>query len=402
MVLSVAANVATDAANNQNTASTTQTVTVFVVQKQVVDTDPPGVSISVPDAAQNSAFDATITFTEAVSGFEQTELTLSGTATASITAWAANSDNTVYTATITPTTSGTVVLNIAASVATDAANNPNTIATAQTVTVDLDAPAVSIGGPGNVQNGAFSVLITFTEAVSGFLQSEVSFTSNTAEASITAWDVSADETTYTATITPTTNGTVAIGIPASVAVDGAGNPNTASNTHSVTVMLIFQAVQVGPFAPSAMGDIAGLLDRAVLESLDPEMIAAQLSSLRSKSDGSLKYQRAIALLESMLAALRPVETLLLANYPNPFNPETWIPYHLSNPSEVVITIYDARGTIVRRLELGHQREGYYTSRSRAAYWDGRNHTGERVASGIYFYQLQADNMSLLRKMVILQ
>ena len=98
----------------------------------------------------------------------------------------------------------------------------------------------------------------------------------------------------------------------------------------------------------------------------------------------------------------PSETVLSANYPNPFNPETWIPYQLSNTSDVKITIYDMRGTVVRRLDLGHQRAGYYTSRSRAAYWDGRNNRGERVASGIYFYQLQADHISLLRKMVILQ
>ena len=96
------------------------------------------------------------------------------------------------------------------------------------------------------------------------------------------------------------------------------------------------------------------------------------------------------------------QTRLLANYPNPFNPETWIPYHLANPSNVQITIYDTRGSVVRQLDLGHQREGYYTSRSRAAYWDGRNAVGERVASGIYFYQFQADNVSLLKKMVILK
>ena len=96
------------------------------------------------------------------------------------------------------------------------------------------------------------------------------------------------------------------------------------------------------------------------------------------------------------------QTQLLANYPNPFNPETWIPYHLANPSEVAITIYDMRGTIVRQLNLGHQREGYYTSRSRAAYWDGRNAVGEHVASGIYFYQLQADGLSYSRRMVIVK
>ena len=98
----------------------------------------------------------------------------------------------------------------------------------------------------------------------------------------------------------------------------------------------------------------------------------------------------------------PDETTLSANYPNPFNPETWIPYQLANPSDVVIHIYDARGQIVRRLELGHQPAGYYTRRSRAAYWDGRNDLGERVASGFYFYQLRAGNLSVLRKMVILK
>ena len=104
----------------------------------------------------------------------------------------------------------------------------------------------------------------------------------------------------------------------------------------------------------------------------------------------------------MLSAIRPEETQLLPNYPNPFNPETWIPYHLANAGDVVITIYDMRGTVVRRLDLGHQREGYYASQSRAVYWDGRNDMGESVTSGMYFYQLQADNISLLRKMVILK
>ena len=95
-------------------------------------------------------------------------------------------------------------------------------------------------------------------------------------------------------------------------------------------------------------------------------------------------------------------TRLLANYPNPFNPETWIPYQLAKASNVKITIYDARGVVVRRIELGHQPPGTYTSQSRAAYWDGRNSQGERVANGIYFYQLQADNISSLGKMLILK
>ena len=100
--------------------------------------------------------------------------------------------------------------------------------------------------------------------------------------------------------------------------------------------------------------------------------------------------------------IRPTTTASHPNYPNPFNPETWIPYQLARGSDVLVHIYDGRGRVVRRLELGHQRAGYYTNRSRAAHWDGRNAFGEPVASGIYFYQLQADNVSFFRKMVILK
>ena len=113
-------------------------------------------------------------------------------------------------------------------------------------------------------------------------------------------------------------------------------------------------------------------------------------------------QRGILFLEQLLAALIPKETALLPNYPNPFNPETWIPYRLSHASDVDITIYDTRGMVVRRLDLGHQMAGYYTDRTKAAYWNGRNEYGELVASGIYFYQLRAGDYTALRQMVILK
>jgi hypothetical protein len=98
----------------------------------------------------------------------------------------------------------------------------------------------------------------------------------------------------------------------------------------------------------------------------------------------------------------PVSTELLPNFPNPFNPETWIPYQLAKPSDVSITIYDIRGSVVRELDLGQKTAGYYTDRSRAAHWDGRNKLGERVANGVYFYQLKAGDYSYLRKMLILK
>ena len=99
-------------------------------------------------------------------------------------------------------------------------------------------------------------------------------------------------------------------------------------------------------------------------------------------------------------ALIPVETALLPNYPNPFNPETWIPYQLEKPSEVSLTIYDMKGQAVRTLEVGHQPAGAYRSRSRAAYWDGRNEMGETVANGVYFCTLSAGDFTATRKMLV--
>ncbi len=110
--------------------------------------------------------------------------------------------------------------------------------------------------------------------------------------------------------------------------------------------------------------------------------------------------RGIRFLEQLLLALIPKETALLPNYPNPFNPETWIPYQLTQPAEVTLTIYDINGHNVRRLDLGHQRAGIYHSRARAAHWDGRNAVGESVASGVYFYTFTAGEFTATRKLLI--
>ncbi len=664
VTLSVAANVATDAASNNNTASETQTVTI--------DMTSPGVSLSVPADAQNSAFDVTITFTEAVSDFEQSDLTLSGTATTSITAWA-TTDDTTYTATLTPTTGGDVVLSVAANVATDAASNNNTASETQTVTVDMTSPGVSLSVPADAQNSAFEATITFTEAVSDFEQSDLTL-SGTATASITAWTTT-DDPIFTATITPTASGTLTLSIAAGAVTDTAGNTNVLSTAQVSITMNVpddteaslpvfvsvcdrtpqvrdaivaavpnvsdcakvtaahlaeiraldlqsknITALKVGDFnglttleslklrinnLSSLSSDIFEglaaleylLLDRNDLSSLPDDIFEGLTSllvldlssndlssvpddifegltslwtielrnndlssvpagvfegltslntlnlrnndlssvpagifegltslltinlrnndlssvpagifegltslsildlrdntvdpipltvSLKQIEEGQFKataptgapFNMALSIsvvngsitggtdsitipvgkIESETftvtrtpgttgavlvdiktlplplisgyefvkstdlpltvidalgnAAPRripvdavPSETVLSANYPNPFNPETWIPYQLSNTSDVKITIYDVRGRVVRALDLGHQRAGYYTRRSRAAYWDGKNHRGERVASGIYFYRLETDHTSFLRKMLILK
>ena len=96
----------------------------------------------------------------------------------------------------------------------------------------------------------------------------------------------------------------------------------------------------------------------------------------------------------------PATTTVLPNYPNPFNPETWIPYHLTEPAKVTLTIYSVEGRVVRHLELGHRRTGFYRSKNRAAYWDGRNEIGQCVASGVYFYTLIADDFSATGKLLL--
>ena len=140
-----------------------------------------------------------------------------------------------------------------------------------------------------------------------------------------------------------------------------------------------------------------------------KMSAAQIDSLQEQidlliamNDRSPAALRTLIYLQQLLVTARPEKTQLLANYPNPFNPETWIPYELATDTNVRLTIYNTQGVVIRSLQLGHQSAGYYTGRDRAAYWDGRNALGEQVASGLYFYQLETDEMSLMRKMVILK
>ena len=137
-----------------------------------------------------------------------------------------------------------------------------------------------------------------------------------------------------------------------------------------------------------------------IQGLAPAMIQTWIEQAQVEDDGSITFQQGIAYLQSLLALLIPGETALLPNYPNPFNPETWIPYQLAEPAEVTLRIYAVNGELVRTLALGHTPEGIYQSRSCAAYWDGKNDVGESVASGIYFYALTAGDFTATRKLLI--
>ncbi len=141
-------------------------------------------------------------------------------------------------------------------------------------------------------------------------------------------------------------------------------------------------------------------------SLSPALVENWIELAWDVYDGSVEFQVGITNLENLLLLLRSdrptMKTELFANYPNPFNPETWIPYQLSTPNEVVLTIHSVTGSRVRTLSLGHQTKGVYKSRNRAAHWDGKNESGETVGSGIYYYTLTAGKFTATRKMVILK
>ena len=154
---------------------------------------------------------------------------------------------------------------------------------------------------------------------------------------------------------------------------------------------------------AAFGDDAAAapaLHPSDLEGLTAAEIQDILTQARQMTLTYPAYLQGVAVLEQLLDLLLPKETALLSNYPNPFNPETWIPYQLAEPTDVTLHIYSVNGALVRTLELGHQIAGTYHSKNRAAYWDGRNEHGESVASGMYFYTLTAGNFTATRKMLI--
>ena len=152
-----------------------------------------------------------------------------------------------------------------------------------------------------------------------------------------------------------------------------GDVNEDGVVNVFDLVFVAGAIGGGGAAPSAYS-----LELSIISAAD---VAKWLALAQSLGAGDANFQRGIRFLEGLLAALTPKETTLLPNYPNPFNPETWIPYRLAREAEVKITIYDTKGTLVHRLALGNQAAGYYAERGKAAYWDGRNEDGETVASG---------------------
>ena len=213
--------------------------------------------------------------------------------------------------------------------------------------------------------------------------------------------------TFTATATETAqlaadvNGDGMVNVLDLVAIVSSFNqtgPNSADVNGDGIVNLLDLVLVAGAFGDGAAA--APTLQSLELEGFTAAEIQDLLTQARQLALTDPIYLRGILMLEQLLIALTPKETALLSNYPNPFNPETWIPYQLAKPAAVTLHIYSINGELVRTLALGHQPAGMYQTRSRAAYWDGRNAVGETVASGIYFYTLTAGGFTATRKMLI--
>ncbi len=218
VTVDVAENVAEDGASNGNTAASRYSVEA--------DLDAPTVSITGPTASQSDSFDVTITFTESVTGFEQEEVTVGNGAATALSGSGAS-----YTATITPTASGTLTVDVAENVAADGAGNGNTAADQFTVPVDLTRPTVVISCPTVTQTGAFDAGIAFSETVTGFEQAEATVGNGTVTA------LTGSGASYTATITPAATGTLTVDVAENVAVDGEGHGNLAAQRCRVQVNL---------------------------------------------------------------------------------------------------------------------------------------------------------------------
>ena len=223
------------------------------------------------------------------------------------------------------------------------------------------------------------------------------------DSTVLFWEVapSPPSTTETEVSAADVNGDGEVNIPDLVAVDAALGEvgEHAADVNGDRQVNIRDLVSVG----AAIGEVASApaaLRQQGAAHLTPEEVQHWLTQAQQANLTDATSVRGIRFLEQLLAAMTPKETALLPNYPNPFNPETWIPYQLAKPADVRLKIYDIQGRVVRDLDLGYQRAGIYQSRARAAHWDGRNAVGEPVASGVYFYTLTAGDFTATRKLLI--
>ena len=224
--------------------------------------------------------------------------------------------------------------------------------------------------------------------------------SGSGDDTVKLWDISSTSTTPPEHLAEDVNNDSVVNIQDLVLVAsnlGKTGQNAADVNGDGVVNIQDLVLVAGALGSSAA---APPLNSQSLSTLTATDVKGWLTQARQLNLTNATSQRGILFLEQLLTVLTPKETALLHNYPNPFNPETWIPYDLAKDAEVTLHIYAVNGTLVRTLALGHQAAGVYQNRSRAAYWDGKNEFGEKVASGLYFYTLTAGDFTATRKMLI--
>ena len=180
---------------------------------------------------------------------------------------------------------------------------------------------------------------------------------------------------------------------------GQSGQNDADVNGDGTVSILDLVLAAGTFEGAAAAPSA---QPQVPETLTAVEVQGWLIDARALEVKDPIMKRGMIILGQLLVSLTPRKTELLANYPNPFNPETWIPYRLAEDTFVTLAIYDQTGQVVRTLDVGHQIAAVYENQSKAIYWNGKNNLGEQVASGVYFYALTAGEYSATRKMAILK
>ena len=180
---------------------------------------------------------------------------------------------------------------------------------------------------------------------------------------------------------------------------GQRGPNSADVNADGLVDIVDLVLVAGAFDAEAAAPAA---QPQVLELFTAADVRQWLNQAQGRHLTDTTFQSGIRFLEQLLTALTPEETALLPNYPNPFNPETWIPYRLAEDAFVNLTIYDTAGAVIQSIDVGYKPAAVYESKAKAIYWDGRNEFGEQVGSGVYFYHLSAGNYFATRKMLIVK
>ncbi len=227
------------------------------------------------------------------------------------------------------------------------------------------------------------------------------FASGSSDGTVLLWDVTSETIDTTPKLVEDVNDDGIVDLQDLIFVASQFGQPGAGNTADVNGDGVVDITDILTVA-AALKNVNGAPARysRSVELLTAAEVQQWLSQVRQVNSKTSSILRGIAMLEHLLVVLTPKKTTLFNNYPNPFNPETWIPYQLGENADVTLHIHSADGKLIRTLLLGHQPAGLYQSRNRAAYWDGKNELGEPVASGIYFYTLSIGKFSATKRMII--